>query len=477
VPTCANCGHQNPPDARFCNRCATPLTAAAAPPEQLKTITVLFADVTGSTELGERLDPEAVRRVLERYFALAERVVTRHGGTVEKFIGDAVMAVFGVPLVHEDDALRAVRAAADLRAELPELNAELHRDFGASLQLRTGINTGEAVTALDEWLAVGDAVNVAARLEQSAGPGEILLGADTVSLVRDAVSAQRLEPLTLKGKSGPVAAYRLAEVLVEAGSPPRRLDTPMVGRAHQLRLLEDVFAGVVRDRTSGLFTLLGTAGVGKSRLCAEFASRVDATLVCGRCLSYGEGITYWPVAEVLRQLLAEPRLGGEALLGSGNQARAIRALLGEPVPAGTAAETALAVRKLLERAAESRPLVVVLDDIHWGEPTFFDLVEQVADLSRGAPILLLCLARPELLERRSGWGGGKLNAITVLLEPLSPEEAGELIGRLLPAAAGSDPELRARALETAAGNPLFLEEIAAAVVSSGTPRISPSGTS
>ena len=426
----------------------------------------MFADVTGSTELGERLDPEALRRVMERYFEFARRVITRHGGTVEKFIGDAVMAVFGVPVIHEDDALRAVRAAADLRAELPGLNVELRRDHDATLQLRTGVNTGEAVTAIDDWLAVGDAVNVAARLEQAAAPGEILLGPETVDLVRDAVRLEALEPMALKGKSGPVAVHRLVEVLVKAGSPRRLLETPMVGRAHQLRMVEDAYANVVRERTCGLFTLLGVAGVGKSRLSAEFTAGLDATVVRGRCLSYGEGISYWPVAEVVRQLLASPGLG-EALTGSADQARAIRALLGESAPAGTSAEIAWAVRKLLERGAALRPLVVVLDDIHWGEPTFLDLVEQVADLSRGAPVLLLCLARPELLDRRPAWGGGKLNATTVLLEPLNSDEAGELIERLLPAAAVTDPALRTRALEAAAGNPLFLEEIAAVAASSG----------
>jgi class 3 adenylate cyclase len=445
VLTCATCGHRNPPDARFCNRCASPLTAAA-PPEQLKTITVLFADVTGSTELGERLDPEALRRVMERYFEFAQRVITRHGGTVEKFIGDAVMAVFGVPVIHEDDALRAIRAAADLRAELPGLNAELRRDHDAALQLRTGVNTGEAVTAIDDWLAVGDAVNVAARLEQAAAPGEILLGPETVDLVRDAARLEALEPMALKGKSGPVAVHRLVEVLIKAGSPRKLLETPMVGRAHQLRMVEDAYANVVRERTCSLFTLLGVAGVGKSRLSAEFTAGLDATVVRGRCLSYGEGISYWPVAEVVRQLLASPGLG-EALTSSAEQARAIRALLGESAPAGTSAEIAWAVRKLLERAAAPRPLVVVFDDIHWGEPTFLDLVEQVADLGRGAPVLLLCLARPELLDRRPAWGGGKLNATTVLLEPLNSDEAGELIERLLPAAAVTDSALRTRAQE------------------------------
>jgi class 3 adenylate cyclase/tetratricopeptide (TPR) repeat protein len=440
---------------------------AAAVPEQRKTVTVLFADVTGSTELGERLDPEAVRRVMERYFELAQRVVTRHGGTIEKFIGDAVMAVFGVPVLHEDDALRAVRAAADLRAQLPGLNAELKRDYEITLQVRTGVNTGEAVTAASEWMAAGDAVNIAARLEQQAAPGEILLGPTTVGLARDAIVVEALEPMALKGKARPVPVYRLVEVLAGAASPRRRLEEPMVGRAHQLRMLQDAFANVVRERTCALFTLLGVAGVGKSRLVAEFTGSIEATVVYGRCLSYGEGITYWPVVEVVRQLLANPGLDAEALMGGADQARAIRVLLGEAAPAGTSAEIAWAVRKLLERAAADRPLAVVLDDVHWGEQTFFDLVEQVADLSRGAPVLLLCMARPELLERRPAWGGGKLNATTVLLEPLNAEEANEMIGRLLPAEGLGDPVLRTRVLEAAAGNPLFLEEIAAIVASSG----------
>jgi class 3 adenylate cyclase/tetratricopeptide (TPR) repeat protein len=468
------------------------LVAAEARPEQLKTISVLFADVTGSTSLGERLEPEILRRVMEQYFELARRVIERHGGTVEKFIGDAVMAVFGVPVLHEDDALRAVRAAAELRAELPGLNEALGRDFKTTLQLRTGVNTGEAVVASDDWLALGDAVNVAARLEQAASPGEVLLGGETYRLVREAVVAEELEPLSLRGKALPVAAHRLVEVLAGAGSPPRRLDAPMVGRAHQLRMLEDAFAHAVRERTCSLVTLLGVAGVGKSRLAAELLKGVEATVVRGRCLSYGEGITYWPVVEVTKQLLnalSDGREGGLTggltggradgqrgthetsnlveLCGGPEEAAAIRALLGSADVATSATEIAWAVRKLFERAAAARPLVVVFDDVHWGEKTFLDLVEHVTDLSRDAPILLFCLGRPELLDRRPTWGGGKLNATTVLLEPLNAEEAEELIDRLLPESEARDEALRARVREAAAGNPLFLEEIAAVVATSG----------
>ncbi|HLN04743.1 MAG TPA: adenylate/guanylate cyclase domain-containing protein [Acidimicrobiales bacterium] len=470
MQTCVGCGRENSPDARCCDRCGASLATEAATPEQLKTITVLFADVTGSTALGERLEAETLRRVLERYFELARRVIERHGGTVEKFIGDAVMAVFGVPVLHEDDALRAVRAAADLRAELPELNRELERDFDTTLQLRTGVNTGEAVTATDEWLALGDAVNVAARLEQVASPGEVLLGEATLRLVRDAVVVEELEPMELRGKSNPLPAYRLIEVIPDASAPRRHLDTPMVGRTHQLRMLEDALANVTREHTCSLFTLLGVAGVGKSRLAAEFLGKLDVTVLRGRCLSYGEGITYWPVVEVVKQLLetqADSSDGGQKLMGSAEESAAIGALLGQPAVTSTSVEIAWAVRKLLERAANPGPLVVVFDDIHWGEQTFFDLVEQMTDLSRDAPILLLCMARPELLERRPTWGGGKLNATTVLLEPLNSDEAGELIEQLLPHDDQTDTALRARVLDAAAGNPLFLEEIAAVVATSG----------
>jgi class 3 adenylate cyclase/tetratricopeptide (TPR) repeat protein len=467
VRSCAGCGRQNSADARFCDSCGSALPSETASPEQLKTITVLFADVTGSTALGERLEPETLRRVMERYFQVARRVVERHGGTVEKFIGDAVMAVFGVPVLHEDDALRAVRAAADLRTELSDLNLELERTYGTTLRLRTGVNTGEAVTATDEWLALGDAVNIAARLEQAAAPGEVLLGEETVGLLRDAALVELVAPMELKGKSKPVIAYRLIEVISGVGAPTRHLDSPMVGRTRQLRMLEEAFANVVQERTCSLFTLLGVAGVGKSRLAAEFLGRLDATVLRGRCLSYGEGITYWPVVEVVKQLLASKTDGGGVIAGGETAAAAIGALLGEPNLESASVEISWAVRKLFERAAATRPLVVVFDDIHWGEQTFFELIEQMTDLSRDAPILLLCLSRPELLERQRNWGGGKLNATTVLLEPLTSDEANELIDRLLPADEVTNSALRSRVQEVAAGNPLFLEEIAAVVASSG----------
>jgi class 3 adenylate cyclase/tetratricopeptide (TPR) repeat protein len=440
------------------------LVAAVAPRAQRKTVTVLFCDVTGSTAMGELLDPESLRHVMHRYFDAARKVIEQHGGTVEKFIGDAVMAVFGVPVLHEDDALRAVRAAAGLRDALPGLNIDLERDYATTVTLRMGVNTGQVVTGTEERLATGDAVNVAARLEQAAAPGEIVIGPETWRLVRDAVVVEALAPLELKGKSLPVAAYRLLRI---GGDPPssRAVETPMVGRSTQLRMLGDAFANVADGRSCSLFTVLGAAGVGKSRLSAEFLRNLDATVLRGRCLSYGEGITYWPVISIVKQLLDTPSGAAAVALmeRDTNVATAINVLRGGQEAATSSAEIAWAARKLLECAAEARPLVIVFDDIHWGEPTLFDLIEHIGDLSRDAPILVLCLGRPELLDRRPGWGGGKLNATTVLLEPLNAVDTETLIDELLPTQEGIDPQLRDQVRTAAAGNPLFVEEIIAMV--------------
>jgi class 3 adenylate cyclase/tetratricopeptide (TPR) repeat protein len=397
-------------------------------------VTVLFCDVAGSTALGERLDPEALRGVMGRYFELARTAIERHGGTLEKFIGDAVMAVFGVPTVREDDALRAVRAAEELRD-------------AAEVDVRIGVNTGEVVTGSGDSLVTGDAVNVGARLEQAASPGEVMLGEETYRLVRDAVDAELLPPLEAKGKAAPVTAYRLRQVTGDV-AVARRLDAPFVGRERERRLLVDAWERSRSERACSLFTILGSAGVGKSRLAAEFLRDLDATVVHGRCLSYGEGITYWPVVEVVLQLLR----------GERPPSPAIAALLGDG--GASADEIAFDVRKLFERSAADRPLVVVFDDLQWGEATFLDLVENVADWSRDAPILLLCLARPELLELRPAWGGGKLNATTVLLEPLSASETDVLIDGLL-AGDHVQPALRERIRAAAGGNPLFVEQMLA----------------
>ena len=335
--------------------CAAPLVFEQ-PREQRKVVTVLFCDLVGSTALGESTDPEALRARMRRYFEDLRVILERHGGTVEKFVGDAVMAVFGIPVSHEDDALRAVRAAAEMQTAI-----SMH-----GLEARIGINTGEVVVGGEgETLVTGDAVNVAARLEQAAGNGESLVGAETRALVRDAVRVEPVEPLQLKGKAERVEAFRLVEVRPDAAAIARHPETPLVGRERERQRLWRDYEDAVAASTCRLFTLLGPAGIGKSRLVADFLERVDdsADVLRGRCLSYGEGITYWPLVEVLITIGVEP----ESIIGT------------------SPAETQLAFRRLLEARAGDRPQVVVVDDLQWAEPVFVDLVEHVADFSRDAP--------------------------------------------------------------------------------------------
>ena len=382
-----------------------------------KTVTVVFCDVARSTALGERLDAESLRGVMGRYFEEMRAVLERHGGTVEKFIGDAVMAVFGIPVVREDDALRAVRAAAGMRDAVISLNDELERERGVRIQVRIGVNTGE-VAAGDsvggQAFATGDAVNVAGRLEQAAQPGEILIGESTYRLVRDAVTVESVKPLTVKGKGEAVSAVRLLAVPEVTG---RRLGSPIVGRDRELELLDRAFDGVVRDHACRLVTVLGSAGVGKSRLVKEFTSSraKEATIVRGRCLSYGEGITF-PIASDEPQAAAltgeeSPQAALEkirSLVESASDAGLIVEHVAETIGLATAGAghggSFWAIGRLFEELASRRPLVVVFDDIQWAEPTFLDLVQAVAEQSREAPILLLCIARPELLEVRPAWG-------------------------------------------------------------------------
>ena len=474
--TCANCGRESPDDFAFCPACAAPLTPPGRQ-EVRKTVTVVFCDVTGSTAMGERLDPESLRRVMARYFAEMRTPLERHGGTVEKFIGDAVMAVFGIPAIHEDDALRAVRAAVEMREALKALNKELERDHGVSLAARIGVNTGEVVAGdQPDTLVTGDAVNVAARLEQAAEPGTVLIGEETLRLVRDAVVGEPVPPLEVKGKSEPLAAFRLVEVTAGVAGLARRLDSPMVGRERELARLRQTFEAAIADRSCQLFTILGTPGVGKSRLIEEFlVSLGAATVLRGRCLPYGEGITFFPVGEVVKEAA-----GLEDFDAPEEIERKICAVLGTDGPAcstlaqlfaaaeydSSVEETFWAVRSFLEAVAQTRPVAVVFDDIHWGEPTFLDLIEHITDWGREAPILVLCLARPELLDERPGWGGGKFNATTISLEPLSDDECGDLIGNLLGRAA-LPAEARDRILAAAEGTPLFVEEMLSMLIDEG----------
>ena len=443
---CPNCGEENSERARFCSQCASPLVASAPAGEVRKTVSVLFADIVSSTSRAEQIDPESTRRMLARYFEAMRRVVERHGGTVEKFIGDAVMAVFGIPVLHEDDSLRAVRAALELGIDVEALNAELAGTGWPPIALRIGINTGEVVTgdsASSHTLVTGDAVNVAARLEQAASPGEAVMGASTYRLVREAVDAEPIPALELKGKAEPVEAYRLLGLKEQ--QPMRRHDTPLVGRQSELRILGEAFERAKREEACHLFTLLGSAGVGKSRVVHEFLQSVgaDAQVLRARCLPYGEGITFWPIAEVAQAAAGihpadapETARGKLATLLEGTDERdaiveRVAATIGLSESVVPTEEIFWGVRKLLEAIARRQPLIVVIDDLHWAEPTLLDLVEHIADWSHEAPILLLAVARPEMLDARPHWGGGKMNATTILLEPLSAEDSTELVGNLI----------------------------------------------
>ncbi|HEU4864673.1 MAG TPA: adenylate/guanylate cyclase domain-containing protein [Actinomycetota bacterium] len=483
MAACPNCGSENPEGANFCSVCGARLDAAEASAEVRKIVTIVFCDVTGSTELGERLDPESMRKVMARYFDAMRAALERHGGSVEKFIGDAVMAVFGIPQLHEDDALRAVRAAAEMRSGLDDLNHELERDHGVRLTCRVGVNTGEVLVGAessDFGRMTGDAVNTAARLEAAAEPGQILIGDDTYRLVRDAVLAEPVEPLSLKGKAEPVPAHRLIEVVSEIGQSRRALTSTMVGRDRELEDLTRAFARAAEDRSCLLFTILGAAGEGKTRLVEEFLSSVDgsASVVRGRCLPYGEGITYWPVAEAVRTALGvqafDPPEHVAARLGdslAGDQhARAIAGRLAEILGFGEGLsapeETPWAIRRFLEILAAQRPLIALWEDIHWAEPAFLDCVNHVVDWSRDAPIMMLCTARPEFLDGRADWGGGKLNASTLLLRPLEPKDSAELIANLLGGAGLADEALD-RITEAAGGNPLFVEQLLSMLIDDG----------
>jgi class 3 adenylate cyclase len=480
---CPNCGEENPARARFCLACGTPFADVAAEVETRRTVTIVFADVVDSTAIGERLDPEVHRLVQSRYFDELRAVLQRHGGTVEKYIGDAVMAVFGTPVVHEDDALRAVRAATEVREVLASLNEELRDSLNVDLSVRTGINTGEVAagdTATGQRLITGDAVNLASRLETAATAGEILIGDDTYRLVQNAVLVEPVDDLNLKGKAEPVKAWRVVGVLRGAPSVARRFDSPLVGRERELALLQQTLERVADDRASHLLTILGAAGAGKSRLARELVDNVgeQATTLVGRCLPYGEGITFWPVMEIVKRAAAvgptlaleESRQRIAAVVApdpdADRVAQRLTTLLGLGSNGAGTDEIFWSVRKLLEALARERPVVVVFDDVHWGEQTFLDLIDHVADWARDAPILLICLARPELLEERPMWSGGKLNATSLLLEPLDQVACGTLIENLLDQTEVDDL-VKERIAQAAEGNPLFVEEMLAMLVDEG----------
>lgn len=468
--SCPHCGEPNPDRFRVCGMCGGQLAAAAPGGEVRKTVSIVFSDLKGSTSIGERLDTESVRDALTLYFSEMRDVLRSHGGTVEKYIGDAIMAVFGLPAVHEDDALRAVRAALEMQSRLAVVNETLERKWGVRLDARIGVNTGEVVAgdaSGGQRLVSGDTVNTAARLEQAAPVGGVLIGASTYQLVKHAARVEPVEPLELKGKAARVAAYLLVE-LGPAAERDRRLDGPMIGRATELAALHRAYAETVDQRSGRLVTVLGAAGVGKSRLIAEFLGSQPPTTVVlrGRCLSYGEGITFWPVIEAIRGAAGiDEAMSPSAALGR------LQALCADdqPVTDRLASiirlsdadypleETFWAVRTLLQILGASEPVIVVLDDIHWAEPTLLDLIEDVGT-AIDVPVVVITSARSDFLDERPNWGASAHDAVRIDLRPLSPSESHAIIGGL-PGGLALPPDLVARIALAAEGNPLFVEQV------------------
>ncbi len=438
--------------------------------EERRITTVIFCDLVGSTALAGLLDAEALRSVMLRYFDAMRDRIQACGGTVEKFIGDAVMAVFGVPAIHEDDALQALTAALDMIAALEQLNPELDRVFGIRLQVRIGVNTGEVVAAADpaagQALVSGEVVNVAARLEQQAPPGQVLIGPDTLRAAGNAVLVTDAGLLTLRGKADPVPAYRLLGIRGDDPELTRRFDTPFVGRGTELGQLDLILSRVQDTRESHLVTIYGDAGIGKTRLARQWLARLHGpgTLIgSGRCRPLGEAGTLTPFADVLRQLLdtgGRPGALAEALavLDSG--------LLQDGTPNPSAEDTSAAITQVLSEFAKDRTVVIVVDDCQWGSSTLLDLLDQVhQDLAFDA-FLLLCLARPELLGSRPAWGGGRLNASSLALGGLSAREAAQLAAGLADVVAHGDG-WQDGVLARAEGNPLHLEQLIGALGETG----------
>jgi predicted ATPase/class 3 adenylate cyclase len=476
VQICPSCGGELYDEFRFCGYCGTPLDSTPLTKEARKTVTVVFCDLKGSTNLGEALDSESLRELMTRYFDRMSAILESHGGTVEKFIGDAIMAVFGLRAVHEDDALRAVRSAAEMKLALADLSAELARRWGVTLENRIGVNTGEVVAGepiRGQRLVTGDAVNVAARLEQAAPANEILIGDLTYRLVEDAVDVVPVEPLSLKGKAERVAAYRLVSVSASEAHQ-RRHERPMVGRQAELDHLRSELALARDEGVPRMVTVLGQPGVGKSTLLAalEASAAHEAYIVRGRCLSYGRGVTFWPLLEIIRETAAiseddSTEVAREKLLGVAADeavAETLASAIGLSEKQFAVEETFWAARRLLERLAAERPLVVVLEDLHWAELTFLNLVVSVLR-SGEAPILLVCLARHELLDLRADWLDLP-RASGLMLEALTSEEIGQVIDGILGSGemAGT---VRERILESAGGNPLFVEQLLSMMIDDG----------
>jgi class 3 adenylate cyclase/tetratricopeptide (TPR) repeat protein/ribosomal protein L40E len=510
---CPSCGAENPAGAKFCIECGTALAAAEAPaaqppapaatteapPEERRQATVLFADLSGYTAAAERMDPEAVKALVDRTLRRLGDEIERFGGTIDKFIGDNVMGVFGAPLAHEDDPERAVRAGLAMQEAMEGANRLSREKFGVGFSLRVGINSGEVMAGAvgDRYTVMGDPVNVAARLQDAGRPDTVTVGESTHRATREAIAYERLEPLALKGKEEPVPAWEATGVLSEPRRGAGRAETPLIGREEEASLLASLVERVEREERPHLVTVIGQAGVGKSRLLRELMGGLERrddplTVRRGQCPPYGAGIAYWALAEVLNEefeirdneapdvaweklragvttLLRE--LGDEA---AGERNAALLAIpLGleppkelrqvEPDPQRMREALFSAARSVVEAIARQRSLVLAIDDIHWADEGMLDLIDHLTRWVR-APLLLVCLARDELLERRPGWGGGRRNATTISLEPLTESETRELVSALLPGSNGGPRridggDLVPQVAERSGGNPLFAEEM------------------
>ncbi|MFN2612772.1 MAG: AAA family ATPase [Solirubrobacterales bacterium] len=529
---CPSCEAESPPGAKFCIECGTgieaggggasppapaaPVTSAApaapapeaqAPPEERRQATVLFADLSGYTAAAETMDPEAVKGLVDRTLRRLAAEIERYGGTIDKYIGDNVMGVFGAPVTHEDDPERAVRAGLAMQDAMEEINRAGSASHGVDFALRVGINSGEVMAGAvggDRYTVIGDVVNVASRLQDAGSLGSVTVGSSTVRATAGAISYKELKPLVLRGKKEPVPAWEAIEV-ISAGprrSSALRSESPLVGRGEEAQMLVSLGERVAREGSPHLVTVVGQAGVGKSRLLREVTSLLSESSSApdirnGQCPPYGSGIAYWALAEVIRTefdiLDADTpetawdklRHGVEELMreigdpdaGERNAALIARPLGIEP-PEAPAAEghdpqrmrEALfsAIRACIEAMALRRPLVLAFEDIHWADEGMLDLIEYLARWVR-APLLLICMARDELLERRPGWGGGRRNATSISLEPLSSEETQELVAALFPSAEGNgNGEVVGEVAERAGGNPLFAEEMVNRLLEEGS---------
>jgi class 3 adenylate cyclase/tetratricopeptide (TPR) repeat protein len=470
--TCPACGQENPEGFRLCGMCGAPLTAVATPArEERKVVTILFTDLVGSTARAEGLDPEDVRATLSSYYARLRAELERHGGTVEKFIGDAVMAVFGAPVAHEDDPERAVRAALAIRDSI-----------GEDLEIRTAVHTGEALVALGarpaegEGMVSGDVVNTAARLQSAAPVNGILVGESTYRATRHVIDYREAAPVEAKGKSEPVTVWEAVAARSRFGSDvEQRLRTPLVGRERERSLLADAFERARMEQSAQLVTLVGVPGIGKSRLVAELFQLLEADPEYtnwrqGRSLPYGESVSFWALGEIVKAhagiLESDDTATAEAKL-----VVMVESLVEDErerewplvgLEGGEQAErdeAFAAWRRLLEAAAEQRPLVLVFEDLHWADDGLLDFVDHLADWATTVPLLIVGTARPELLDRRPGWGGGKRNAFTLSIGALSDEETAQLLQHLLDRAV-LDAEAQQAVLRRAEGNPLYAEEYA-----------------